>query len=40
MQVIKVDGNRDLYLTRLSFNYDKKSKEKENISIKGYLLEK
>lgn len=40
MQVIKVDENRDLYLTRLSFNYDKKSKDKENISIKGYLLEK
>ena len=38
--VITIDENRDLYLTGLSFSYDKNSEEIENLRIKGFLLEK
>lgn len=40
LTIVKIDRNRDLYLTELSFEYNKNTLKVENTSIRGFLLEK
>lgn len=40
LSVVTIDARRDLYLTELSFHYNKNNREVENIRIEGFLLEK
>lgn len=40
IEVTKIDETRDLYLTRLSFDYYRESNRVDNLCIEGYVLEK